>query len=159
MLNRVILNQINILEKMLLMEQKITSQEKNRGFEKMEPNLFGCQNFQVETNHEFFRSQLQSLKSTINENQSKSIINRQIRDYPLFFQLADFVISASVGHQLAENVTGIIGLKESITTKHPILKYIWAFLFCIGIGATIFFIYATAKEYLDEPTLTKVRFF
>lgn len=63
-----------------------------------------------------------------------------------------------VSHQLAESVTGIIGLKESVATKQPIIKYIWTFLFCLGIGATVFFVYGTANEYLSEPTLTKVSF-
>lgn len=66
-------------------------------------------------------------------------------------------LSGPVSEELADSVTGIIGLREAITTKHKLLKCIWAFLFCVGIGATIFFVYQTIEEYLDEPTMTRVR--
>lgn len=59
-------------------------------------------------------------------------------------------------HQLVDNVTGVIGLREAVITKHPIVKYVWAFLFTLGVAFTIYFTCKTTEEYFAEPTATKV---
>lgn len=62
----------------------------------------------------------------------------------------------ALGERLANAVTGVIGLKESVSKKNRMLRYIWSFLFTVGFLATVLICVATVVEYLDEPTLTKV---
>lgn len=67
----------------------------------------------------------------------------------------DFFLG-SVSHELAENVTALVGLREAIKAKHPAIKYIWVTLFILGIGATCYYLYRTTEEYLANPTATSV---
>jgi hypothetical protein len=63
---------------------------------------------------------------------------------------------AALHADIANNVTGIVGLKEAADSKHPLVKFIWSILFIAGLVATGFFTYRTAQEYLAEPSATKV---
>lgn len=67
-----------------------------------------------------------------------------------------FILAVPVAHQLADSISGVIGLRETVTVKHQGLRVVWLVIFCLGVAATIYFLYATTAEYLDEPTVTKV---
>lgn len=61
-----------------------------------------------------------------------------------------------MAYQLADDVDSVVGLKEAITWKDLWLKRIWAAMLFAGIVLTVWLVCATAIEYLEEPTATKV---
>lgn len=58
--------------------------------------------------------------------------------------------------QLANSVTSMVGLKESVSSKYAILRWFWAALLVAGISATIFYIYETASQFLEYQAATNV---
>lgn len=58
---------------------------------------------------------------------------------------------------MAESVTGIVGLRETLTSENYALRFVWTIVFLTGVTATGYFIYSTTIEYLDDPLSTTVR--
>lgn len=50
----------------------------------------------------------------------------------------------------------IIGLKESIKTENRLIRGVWAAMFILAVGATVYYLYQTIFDYSDNPTATSV---
>ena len=59
--------------------------------------------------------------------------------------------------RLAHKVTAIVGLREALIGQNRIFRWVWAFMFCFGVGMTGFYLYSTTQHYLSFPTSTSVR--
>lgn len=58
-------------------------------------------------------------------------------------------------NSLAESTT-IHGLKEVLTENHRLLRPAWVLLFVAAIGSSALFVHKVVREYMDDPTATKV---
>lgn len=69
--------------------------------------------------------------------------------------LNSFLIG-SLGYQITQHITGVIGLEEAITWKSKPIRFVWAILLLGGVACTIWLIYQSAVDFFDEKTATKV---